>query len=146
MNCRCLKGVMVGVWGTLSCSPATTYQAPSAQDPCYVSTGSLGDTLYIASVVRGVTVAEPRPPHLAPYPPASDEFELHFSGRTYRAWGAPVLVHMHSATGNDQIVRTGTSGAVPVYAPVDPGGAKNQIWIYAPITESCVFLSYRSDT
>lgn len=140
-NYRLMGGVLIATAILTSCNIGSGQSRPTRGGACHTMTGRLADTLYLKEEVADATPPRPRPPHLAPYPPAADgDFTVQFRGAKYYATGRPARVDARSQ-GEDKLIRIGKADSVPIYTlEVD---LAQHPFIWAPITEACVFLPFR---
>lgn len=134
-------------WSMLLIAGCATLQPSDQQShSCHHEPGLLRDTVYIAAQLDNVDPPTPRPPHLAPYPPAvAGEFKIQVGDASYFAWGMPVRV-VREGSDQDRLVRFGNAGAIPLYilAPDFIEGHRHTLW--APVTETCVLLPFRHES
>lgn len=151
MTSRCTlfsASLLLSLAALAGCTAALAQMPQTASRSCFADAGLLADTLFVERQVADASPPVPRPPHLAPYPPAAEgEYRLRFRGQVYIAWGMPVRVTSEAAT-EYRLVRLGASEQVPVYVLAahsgEGGGIDPRIW--APITDTCVFLPFKHES
>ena len=137
---RLCTGLGIGVFVFAACAVSPAQEVRRHDNPCHTPAGELPDTLYLGERLADVVPPTPRPPHLAPYPPAAEgEFRLRFDGAWYYPSGAAARVSVRETS--FRIVRTGFSDQIPVYRRDDPTSPPRRTF-WAPITDTCVFLPF----
>ena len=136
-------GMVVAAAVLAGCGVAAGHARPPGAGACHTPAGRLADTLYVEGELSDAAPPRPRPPHLAPYPPAADgDFRIRFRDAHYYAWGMPVRV---TAQPTDyRLVRIGQAGIIPVYTLEEE--AARHLFLWAPITEDCVFLRFKHES
>lgn len=144
MNLRRMGRMAVAAAVLAGCGIAPGHLAPRPAGACHTPAGRLADTLYVEGELSDASPPRPRPPHLAPYPPAADgDFRIRFRDAHYYAWGMPVRVSAQPSN-DDRLVRIGQAESIPVYTLEEEAARHRFVW--APITEDCVFLPFKHES
>jgi len=136
--------LLVGIGG---CAFAPLRSLEDQQQPCYFQGGELPKVVYIDTRDRiaDLVAPAPRPNHLAPYPPSSEgEYRIRFRDADYLAAGMPVRVTLLPTS--YRLIEIGRAGEIPIYVSTEYEGRNYFPRVWAPITETCVFLPFNHES
>lgn len=143
---RVLASFCMSALFLLSCALARTPIVEEDRGQCYTESGSFADTLYVGMDVHEVQVPEPQLRHLAPYPPAAEgENRIRYRGAVYYSWGMAVRVSAEPVS-EYLLVRIGEAEQIPLFIRPDDVRLGLPVRVWAPITETCVFLPYKHES
>lgn len=135
--------LLLGLQIVLACSTVPPQLSGGEFRDCHSRSGGFPDTLSFVEEVSDAHPPVPRPPHLAPYPPASEgEHTISYNNSLYYASG-PLLRLSSEAGSQYKFIKIGRAELVPLYVPEEDVAHSSYGTVIAPITDDCVFLPFR---